>query len=65
MLVPQIAGGALPDGPVKEKVSVWHWVAVLTTLPAAVAMLPPTSHPLVSVTVDGPVITKLLKSSRI
>ena len=42
VLVPQITGGTLPAGPVNEKVSVRHWVAVLIFLPSAVATLPPT-----------------------
>ena len=65
LLVPQMTGGTLPAGPVNEKVSVRHCVAVLTAFPAAVAVLPPTSHPLDKVIVVGPAITKLLKSSRI
>ena len=38
-----MTGGALPAGPVSEKVSVRHWVAELIFFPAVVAMLPPTS----------------------
>ena len=62
-MVPQITGGALPGGPVKEKVSVRHLVAWLTALPPA-AMLPPTSRLVETVRVDGPAMTKLLKSRR-
>ena len=61
-----MVGGTLPAGPVNEKMSVRHWVARLTGLPLAVkAVLPPTSQPLERVTVDGPVMTKLLKSTLI
>ena len=64
-MVPQIIGGALPLGPVSEKVSVRHWVAWATTFPAAEATLPPTSYVVVEMSVEGPVMTKVLKSSRI
>jgi hypothetical protein len=40
VLVPHMTGGVLPDGPVSEKVSVRHSVAMLIALPPA-AMLPP------------------------
>ncbi len=62
MLVPQITGGTLPAGPVNEKVSVRHWVAVLAATPAAVATLPPTSKRLEAMMVEGPAITNVLKS---
>ena len=52
-------GGALPAGPVNEKVSVRHWVAKLTYFPAAVAMLPPIAYPTEDVRVEGPAITKV------
>jgi hypothetical protein len=63
VLVPQITGGTLPAGPVNEKVSVRHWVAVLafTTVPA-VATLPPISKRLEAMMVEGPAITNVLKS---
>ena len=59
-----MTGGTLPAGPVSENVSVRHCVAVLTGAPAGLVMLPPISKRLEAVTVVGPVITKLLKSSR-
>ena len=60
-----MTGGTLPPGPVTEKVSVRHWVAVETVLPVPVAI----TTPLTSVSIEvemvlGPAITKLLKSSR-
>jgi hypothetical protein len=66
LFVPQITGGTLPAGPVRENVSVRHWVAELILTPAAsVVVLPPTSYPTEVVTVVGPAMTKLLKSIRI
>ena len=59
-----MVGGLLPPPPVTVNVSVRHWVAVLTGLPAADVTPPLTSNKLVVVTVFGPAMTKLLKSIR-
>ena len=66
MLIPQIAGGAFPPFPVTVNVSVKHCVAEFTAIPlATVVILSPLSRVIVLVAVLGPVITIVLKSSRI
>ena len=62
---PQMTGGTLPPGPVTEKVSVRHWVAVETLFPNPVFTTTPLSSNSIDVVVVlGPAITKLLKSNR-
>ena len=64
--MPQIAGGAFPPFPVTVNVSVKHCVAELAAIPpATVVILSPLRMVIVLVAVLGPVITKVLKSSRI
>ena len=62
-----MTGGALPAGPVSEKVSVRHWVAKLIFFPVieSVEMLPPSSKAEAVVKVEGPAITNDWKSRRI
>ena len=61
-----MTGGALPAGPVSEKVSVRHWVAKLIAFPKKLdVMLPPSSRAEAVVTVEGPAITNDWKSRRI
>ena len=65
VLIPQIIGGEIPFEFDTEKVSVRHWVAAETGMPLAATV---TGTPLsiaatVVDNVDGPDITKVLKSN--
>ncbi len=62
---PQMTGGTLPAGPVREKVSVRQSVAVLTATPAATVVLPPVSKPLDAVRVVGPEINHVINTIEI
>lgn len=64
VFVPQITGGAFPWGEVTEKVSVRHSVACVTGAPFALFCSPFSNVVTVCVRVLGPLITKVLKSSR-
>lgn len=66
MLVPQIVEGDRPLGLLTEKVSVRHCVAGVASTPCPVACSgwPLRISVLVTVVVDGPEITNVLKSSR-
>lgn len=65
VLVPQMTGGALPDGLVTWKVSVRHCPSVVTSRPFRLTptRLSKRASPTVVVNVLGPLMTKLLKSS--
>ena len=75
VFVPQITGGPLPPGPVREKVSVRQLLAAVTenevsgspTSKGATygTAVPPTSAATMVSSVVGPAITKVFKSSRI
>ena len=67
VFVPQITGGTLPPGPVRENVSVRQLLAKVTGMAptARGTILPPISVATLVAMVVGPAMTKVLKSIRI
>lgn len=57
--MPHMMGGAFPPGLVTLNVSVRHWLAEVTSTVAAPVTIPLIVIPVVTVSVEGPVMVKV------